>query len=95
MPQNGRNLKDPHSAVLYSTIIEKPLSYYGSVGGSACQQGSGPKQIPSSSYLFSTGPRWLLPPKIMQPADLLYVPGFGSSHLYRQRGHAYDDTRKI
>jgi hypothetical protein len=38
----------------------------------------------SSSSPSSTGPRWLVLPEVLQPADLLYEPGFGSSSLYRQ-----------
>jgi hypothetical protein len=38
----------------------------------------------SSSNANSTGPRWLMPPEVPQPVDLLYDPGFGSSRLYGQ-----------
>jgi hypothetical protein len=38
----------------------------------------------SSSSSSSTGPRWLVLPKVLQPAGLFYEPGFESSHLDRQ-----------
>jgi hypothetical protein len=38
---------------------------------------------PSSSS-STTGLRWLMPPEVLQPAGLLYEPGFGISCLYRQ-----------
>jgi hypothetical protein len=35
-------------------------------------------------FTSSTGPRWLVPPEVLQPTGLLYEPGFGSNCLYRQ-----------
>jgi hypothetical protein len=37
-----------------------------------------------ASSFSSTQPQWLVPPEVLQPAGLLYEPGFGSSHLYCQ-----------
>jgi hypothetical protein len=46
----------------------------------------GPRERGSGGGSFSscTGPRWLVPPEVLQPAGLLYEPGFRSSRLYRQ-----------
>jgi hypothetical protein len=41
----------------------------------------------------STGPRWRVPPEVLQPEGLLYEPVFGSSRLYRQKPYADNDAR--
>jgi hypothetical protein len=42
------------------------------------------QSFPHQLFSSSTAPRWLVPPEVLQPAGLLYEPGFGSSRLSRQ-----------